>query len=80
MMGVFGMGIWGMAPAYTNERFPTEVRGVGPGFCYHAAAAIGAMMPFVLGAAAGPGIRARQRDERRDGAVGARGDGHLARP
>ncbi len=36
-MGAFGMGVWGMAPAYTVERFPTEVRGVGPGFCYHAA-------------------------------------------
>jgi hypothetical protein len=44
------MGIWGMAPAYTNERFPTAVRGVGAGFCYHAAAAIGAAMPTVLGA------------------------------
>jgi SHS family lactate transporter-like MFS transporter len=49
MMGFFGMGIWGMAPAYTNERFPTDVRGVGAGFCYHAAAAIGAMMPWLLG-------------------------------
>jgi MFS transporter, SHS family, lactate transporter len=49
MMGAFGMGVWGMAPAYTVERFPTEVRGVGPGFCYHAAAAIGAVMPVVLG-------------------------------
>jgi SHS family lactate transporter-like MFS transporter len=49
LMGTFGMGVWGMAPAYTNERFPTFVRGVGPGFCYHAAAAIGAMMPTVLG-------------------------------
>jgi SHS family lactate transporter-like MFS transporter len=49
MMGAFGMGIWGMAPAYTTERFPTAVRGVGPGFCYHAGAAIGAMMPYVLG-------------------------------
>jgi hypothetical protein len=48
-MGFFGMGIWGMAPAYSNEAFPTEVRGVGPGFCYHAAAAIGATMPTVLG-------------------------------
>ena len=45
MMGFFGMGVWGMAPAYTIERFPTAVRGVGPGFCYHAAAAIGAVMP-----------------------------------
>jgi SHS family lactate transporter-like MFS transporter len=49
-MGFFGMGVWGMAPAYTVERFPTEVRGVGPGFCYHAGAAMGAAMPTVLGA------------------------------
>ena len=49
MMGFFGMGVWGMAPAYTVERFPTEVRGVGPGFCYHAGAAMGAAMPYVLG-------------------------------
>jgi len=49
MMGFFGMGIWGMAPAYTNERFPTDVRGVGAGFCYHAAAAVGALMPWLLG-------------------------------
>ena len=48
-MGAFGMGVWGMAPAYTNERFPTSVRGVGPGFCYHAGAAIGAVMPWFLG-------------------------------
>jgi putative MFS transporter len=49
LMGAFGMGVWGMAPAYTNERFPTAVRGVGPGFCYHAGAAIGAVMPWFLG-------------------------------
>jgi SHS family lactate transporter-like MFS transporter len=49
MMGFFGMGVWGMAPAYTVERFPTEVRGAGPGFCYHAGAAIGALMPTLLG-------------------------------
>jgi MFS transporter, SHS family, lactate transporter len=57
-MGFFGMGVWGMAPAYTVERFPTEVRGVGPGFCYHAGAAMGAMMPVVLGAAQDRGISA----------------------
>lgn len=49
MMGAFGMGVWGMAPAYTTERYPTSVRGVGPGFCYHAGAAIGAFMPLILG-------------------------------
>ncbi len=49
MMGAFGMGIWGMAAAYTTERFPTSARGVGAGFCYHTGAAIGALMPYVLG-------------------------------
>jgi SHS family lactate transporter-like MFS transporter len=49
MMGAFGCGIWGMAPAYVTERFPTEARGVGPGFCYHAAAAIGSVMPILIG-------------------------------
>ena len=57
LMGAFGMGIWGMAPAYTNERFPTAVRGVGPGFCYHAGAAIGALMPWVLGRMQDRGLR-----------------------
>jgi MFS transporter, SHS family, lactate transporter len=56
LMGAFGMGIWGMAPAYTSERFPTSVRGVGPGFCYHAGAAIGAVMPWVLGRMQDQGI------------------------
>jgi SHS family lactate transporter-like MFS transporter len=58
MMGFFGMGVWGMAPAYTVERFPTQVRGVGPGFCYHAGSAIGAFMPYILGAAQDRGISA----------------------
>jgi MFS family permease len=49
MMGAFGQGMWGMAPAYTTERFPTSARGVGPGFCYHTGAAIGAVMPYVIG-------------------------------
>ncbi len=57
MMGAFGMGIWGMAPAYVSERFPTYARGVGPGFTYHAGAAIGAIMPLVLGMMQDQGIR-----------------------
>jgi SHS family lactate transporter-like MFS transporter len=56
MMGAFGMGMWGMAPAYTTERFPTSARGVGPGFCYHTGAAIGALMPYVLGTLQDRGI------------------------
>jgi SHS family lactate transporter-like MFS transporter len=57
MMGTFGMGIWGMAPAYVSERFPTSARGVGPGFTYHAGAAIGAVMPVVLGIMQDNGFR-----------------------
>ena len=57
MMGAFGMGIWGMAPAYVSERFPTSARGVGPGFTYHAGAAIGAVMPVVLGIMQDNGFR-----------------------
>jgi MFS family permease len=49
LMGMFGNGVWGMAPAYTAERFPTAVRGVGPGFCYHCGAAVGALMPWLVG-------------------------------
>jgi MFS transporter, SHS family, lactate transporter len=56
IMGLFGMGMWGMAPAYTAERFPTSARGVGAGFCYHVGAAIGALMPYVLGTLQDRGI------------------------
>ena len=56
MMGFFGMGVWGMAPAYTVERFPAEVRGAGPGFCYHAGAAMGAVMPWLVGKVQDQGI------------------------
>ena len=49
LMGMFGNGVWGTAPAYTAERFPTAVRGVGPGFCYHCGAAVGALMPWLVG-------------------------------
>ena len=50
LMGASGTGIWAMAPAYLTERFPTSVRGVGPGLSYHVGAAIGSFTPAVLGA------------------------------
>ncbi len=50
IMGACGCGIWGMAPAYLSERFPTSVRGVGPGFSYHAGAAMGSLAPLAIGA------------------------------
>ena len=49
LMGATGGGIWGMAPAYLTERFPTAVRGVGPGLSYHVGAAVGSVTPLVLG-------------------------------
>ena len=49
LMGATGGGIWGMAPSYLTERFPTEVRGVGPGLTYHVGAAVGSLTPFVVG-------------------------------
>jgi SHS family lactate transporter-like MFS transporter len=49
LMGSTGAGIFGMAPSYLTERFPTEARGVGAGLAYHAGAAIGSLTPAVLG-------------------------------
>src|SRR4029078_8308461 len=48
VMGIFGIGIWGMAPTYLTERFPTIVRGVGPGLASHAGAAIGSVTPTLI--------------------------------
>ena len=49
VMGICGIGIWGMAPTYLTERFPTTSRGVGPGLAYHAGAAIGSITPTSIG-------------------------------
>jgi SHS family lactate transporter-like MFS transporter len=49
VMGICGIGIWGMAPTYLTERFPTIVRGVGPGLAYHTGAAIGSVTPTIIG-------------------------------
>lgn len=57
LMGSCGSGIWGMAPSYLSERFPTAARGVGLGFAYHAGAAIGAMTPALVGALQDRGMR-----------------------
>lgn len=48
-MGICGIGAWGMAPSYLTERFPTAARGVGPGFSYHAGAAMGSLTPTFIG-------------------------------
>jgi SHS family lactate transporter-like MFS transporter len=49
LMGLFGAGSWGVVPTYLSERFPTAVRGVGSGFCYHLGAALGALTPYFVG-------------------------------
>src|SRR6185436_11153055 len=49
LIGIGGPGMWGVIPTYLTERFPTPVRGVGPGFAYHAGAAIGSFTPTLIG-------------------------------
>jgi MFS transporter, SHS family, lactate transporter len=49
LMGFGGSGMWGIIPGYLTERFPTAVRGVGPGFAYHVGAAIGSVTPTLIG-------------------------------
>jgi MFS transporter, SHS family, lactate transporter len=48
-MGASGLGAWGIAPSYLTESFPTAARAVGPGFSYHAGAAIGSLTPTFIG-------------------------------
>lgn len=45
--GFFAVGLWGVIPAYLAERFPTSVRGVGPGASFSVGAAIGSFGPTV---------------------------------
>ncbi|HEV3139308.1 MAG TPA: MFS transporter, partial [Vicinamibacterales bacterium] len=49
VMGFFGVGNFGVVPAYLNERFPTFVRAVGAGFAYHVGAGFGSSTPFIVG-------------------------------
>ena len=49
LMGFFGVGNFGVVPAYLNERFPTIVRAVGAGFAYHVGAGFGSSTPFIVG-------------------------------
>ncbi len=43
--GFFAVGFWGVIPAYLAERFPTRVRGVGPGASFSVGAAVGSFGP-----------------------------------
>jgi SHS family lactate transporter-like MFS transporter len=57
LMGACGMGVFGIVPSYLTERFPTAARGVGPGFAYHAGAAIGSVTPAFIGALQDRGVK-----------------------
>jgi len=56
LMGACGMGVYGIVPSYLTERFPTAARGVGPGFAYHAGAALGSLTPAFIGALQDRGV------------------------
>jgi MFS transporter, SHS family, lactate transporter len=48
--GGFGAhGMWGAFPSYITERFPSDVRGAGAGFCYHAGALAGSFTSYGIG-------------------------------
>ena len=49
LVGFGAHGMWGAFPSYITERFPSDVRGAGAGFCYHAGALIGSFTSFGIG-------------------------------
>ena len=49
LVGFGAHGMWGAFPSYISERFPSEVRGAGAGFCYHAGSLVGSVTPSVIG-------------------------------
>jgi SHS family lactate transporter-like MFS transporter len=54
LLGALGVGfgahgMWGAFPSYLTERFPSDVRGAGAGFCYHAGALAGSFTSFAIG-------------------------------
>jgi SHS family lactate transporter-like MFS transporter len=48
VQGFFGGTLPALAPSYLTERFPTEVRGTGSGFCYHAGMVIAGFVPLAI--------------------------------
>ena len=57
LMGACGMAVFGIVPSYLTERFPTAARSVGPGFAYHAGAAIGSVTPTLIGVLQDRGVK-----------------------
>src|SRR5262245_11975152 len=50
LVGFGAHGMWGAFPSYLTERFPSEVRGAGAGFSYHAGALAGSFTSYAIGA------------------------------
>jgi MFS transporter, SHS family, lactate transporter len=48
LQGAFAIGMTCQNPSYLSERFPTEVRATGSGFCYHQGAIWGGLVAPVL--------------------------------
>jgi MFS family permease len=57
LVGFGAHGMWGAFPSYVTERFPSDVRGAGAGFCYHAGALIGSITSFAIGGMVDAGWR-----------------------
>jgi SHS family lactate transporter-like MFS transporter len=49
LVGFGAHGMWGAFPSYITERFPSDVRGAGAGFCYHAGALLGSFTSYAIG-------------------------------
>ncbi len=49
LVGFGAHGMWGAFPSYITERFPSDVRGAGAGFCYHAGALVGSATSYAIG-------------------------------
>jgi SHS family lactate transporter-like MFS transporter len=49
LVGFGAHGMWGAFPSYITERFPSEARGAGAGFCYHAGALVGSFASYLIG-------------------------------
>jgi MFS transporter, SHS family, lactate transporter len=48
LQGAFAIGMTGQNASYLSERFPTEIRATGSGFCYHQGAIWGGLVGPVL--------------------------------
>ena len=58
-MGLFALGMWGVVPRYLAERFPEQVRAIGPGFAYHGGALLASASPLAIGTMLDRGIALR---------------------